>query len=60
MPSLANRYPDLLTTLDDPAISRLITDLDAAYDPANAAVGPPPSCAGASARRCPGRRASGR
>ena len=41
MPSLANRYPDLLTTLDDPALSRLIADLDAAYDPANA-VSPPP------------------
>ena len=42
MPSLANRYPDLLTTLDDPALSRLVTDLDAAYDPANAATTPPP------------------
>lgn len=42
MPSLASRYPDLLTTLDDPALSRLVADLDAAYDPANAAAIPPP------------------
>ena len=42
MPSLANRYPDLLTTLDDPALSRLVADLDAAYAPANAAAAPPP------------------
>jgi len=42
MPSLADRYPDLLTTLDDPALSRLIADLDAAYDPADAAATPPP------------------
>jgi hypothetical protein len=41
MPSLVDRYPDLLPMLDDPALNQLVIALDRAYGPENPQVAMP-------------------